>query len=378
MKLRVAIVGGGVAALETALALRALAPDQTAAMVIAPNAHFVYRPAAVLEPFVFAPARRYPLAAIVSEARAELVADELASVDPDRGVVHTRAGRAVEYDALVLALGARIVARYTHAVTIDDRRIDQAFTALIDDLDAGEVERLAFLSPGRMAWPLPLYELALMTAGRARGEGRKLSIAIVTPEESPLAIFGAAASRAVAAALDRAGILTVCSAHAEVPAPGEVAIDGGARRLSADRVVALPELYGPCVRGIPLSEHGFVHVDSHGRVAGVERVYAAGDATDFPVKHGGLAAQQADAVAQSIAMLSGAPVAPEPFRPVIRGMLLTDSKPLYLTARIAGARVFDSSIADVPSWSPPEKIVAKHLAPCLDRRDVDRAILPAA
>jgi sulfide:quinone oxidoreductase len=59
-------------------------------------------------------------------------------------------------------------------------------------------------------------------------------------------------------------------------------------------VIALPELYGPCVRGIPLSDHGFIRVNPYGRVPDAGHVFAAGDATDFPVKHGGIASQQAD------------------------------------------------------------------------------------
>jgi len=112
-----------------------------------------------------------------------------------------------------------------------------------------------------------------------------------------------------------------------------------------------------------------VRVNPHGRVLDVENVYAAGDCTEFPVKHGGVGAQQADAVAQSIAARAGAPVAAELFHPVIRGMLLTGDKPLYLTARIAGGHGFSSEITDSPTWDPPNKIVAKYLAPYLDARD---------
>lgn len=111
-----------------------------------------------------------------------------------------------------------------------------------------------------------------------------------------------------------------------------------------------------------MSEHGFVRVNPHGRVLDVENVYAAGDCTEFPVKHGGVGAQQADVVAQSIAARAGAPVAAELFHPVIRGMLLTGDKPLYLTARIAGGHGFSSEITDSPTWDPPNKIVAKYLA----------------
>jgi sulfide:quinone oxidoreductase len=252
LKLRVAIVGGGVAALETALALRELAPDQTAGTVVAPNAQFVYRPMAVCEPFVFPPARPYPLAPIVRDAGAELVNDALAWVDADRHILHTKAGRELEYDALVVALGARIVARYAHAITIDDRRMAETLYMLVQDIDAGCIDSLAFLSPGRMAWPLPLYELALMIAGRAHSMGTELAATIVTPEASPLEIFGAAASDAVAALLAQAHIDTIGRAHAEVPDPGEVVVNPGDLHVRVDRVVALPELYGPCVRGIPM------------------------------------------------------------------------------------------------------------------------------
>ena len=67
---------------------------------------------------------------------------------------------------------------------------------------------------------------------------------------------------------------------------------------------------------------------------GVEDVFAAGDATTFPLKQGGLATQQADAAAEAIAADLGAAVRPAPFRPVLRGLLLTGGAPLYLRSRL--------------------------------------------
>ncbi len=368
-KLRVVVVGGGVAALETMLALSELAPEQTSVTVIAPNEEFVYRPLSVREPFAYGAAKRYPLAPIVRDAGAELLVDELAWVDPGRQIAHVGSGSQVEYDVLVLALGARANPRYQHAITIDDRRMDEILHGIVQDIEGGYLKSLAFISPGRMAWPLPLYELALMTAGRAYDMNIELKVTIVTPEDSPLAIFGQDASNAVTELLERSNIQTINSAYAEVPSSGEIVTNPGDRRLHVDRVIALPELYGPCVRGIPLSEHGFLRVNPHGRVLDVEDVYAAGDCTEFPVKHGGVGSQQADVVAQSIAARAGAPVKAELFHPVIRGMLLTGDRPLYLTAQITGGHGFSSKITDAPTWDPPSKISARYLAPYLDSRD---------
>jgi len=368
-KLRVTIVGGGIAAIETALALAQLAPGRLATTVLAPNEELVYRPMTVREPFAYPAARRYPLERIVHDAGGELQSDELAWVEPDAHTVQTKGGAALEYDVLVLALGARIRPRYKHAITIDDRHLDETLHGLLQDIEGGYVHSVAFLSPGRMAWPMPLYELALMTAGRAYDMNLELATTIVSPEESPLGIFGATASETIAQRLARARIETITSAYAEVPSSGEVVINPGDRRLHVDRVVALPELYGPAVRGIPLGEHGFISVDLHGRVRDVEDVYAAGDAIDFPIKHGGLGSQQADAVALSIAARAGASVTAAPFRPVIHGMLLTDGKPLYLTAHISGGHGFSSEVGDTPTWSPPSKVAARYLAPYLEQQD---------
>jgi sulfide:quinone oxidoreductase len=364
-QLRVLIVGGGVAALETALALDELAPGMTAVTVLAPNSEFVDRPMTVREPFAYPSAHRHPLEPIVRHAGAELVSDELAWVDPVKRVVHTKGDLELEYDALVLALGGRICPRYKHALTIDDRKLDETLHGLIQDIEEGYVKSLAFVAPGRMAWPMPLYELALMSAARAYDMDVEMSTTIVTPEDGPLAIFGSIASKAVGELLAKAGIHTITSAYAEIPHNGEVVINPGDRHLKVDRIVALPELYGPCVRGVPLSEHGFLRVDPFGKLLDMDGIYAAGDATDFAVKHGGIGSQQADVVAQSIAKLAGAPVTPEPFHPVIRGMLLTGEKPVYLTARITGGAGFSSEITDTPTWSPASKVASKYLAPYL-------------
>jgi sulfide:quinone oxidoreductase len=368
-KLSVIVAGGGVAALETALALADLAPDRTDVTVLAPNAEFVYRPMTVREPFAYGAARRYPLESIVRDAGAKLLADEVLWVDPAKQTIHSKSDQSIEYGALVLALGAKAVPRYAHAMTIDDRRMDETLHGLIQDVEGGFIHSLAFVSPGRMAWPLPLYELALMTAGRAYDMGVELAVTIVTPEDGPLAIFGGAVSGAVSELLQRAGIETINSAYAELPSAHEVVINPGDRRLQVDRVIALPELYGPSLRGIPLGEHGFIHVNPHGQIPDVGPIYAAGDATEFAVKHGGIASQQADVAAQAIAARAGAAVVPERFNPVIHGVLLTDSKPLYLTAQLTGGHGFSSEITDAPTWTPPGKIAAKYLAPYLEEQD---------
>lgn len=364
--LGVLIAGGGVAALELALALGEIASAETDVTVLAPNRDYVYRPYAVREPFAYAPATRYPMEAILQQVGATHLQDELAWVDPAVQVIHTRAGREMPYGALAIAVGAHAKPRFAHAITIDDAHLDELLHGLVLDVEEGFVRRLAFVIPARMAWPMPIYELALMTVARAFEMNVEIEVSIVTPEEAPLAIFGSRASDAVAALLQQAGIATFTSSYAEVRGAGEIVMDPGDRLLRVDRIVALPELYGPAIRGVPAAQHGFVRVDRFGQVPDAGPVFAAGDAVDFPVKHGGISAQQAEVAALSIAALAGAEVVRRQFQPVLMGMLLTGTRPRYLSARITGGHGFASEIAEVPMWAPAGKIVAKYLGPRLE------------
>lgn len=367
----VVIAGGGVAGLECLIALRELAGEAPEIIVLAPGQEFVYRPAAVVEPFSFAAAHRYPLARIAADHGAELRQGSLRSVNCAQRIVITADDEHLRFDALTVATGATRYERYSHALTVDDKRVDESLHGLIEDVEGGYSRRIAFVMPPRVGWPLPLYEFALLTARRARDMCVEVELTIVTPEDAPLAIFGDAAKSEVAMVLADAGVTVITSAYAETPDGRHIEISPGERTLEVDRTVALPQLTGPRVGGIPLGADGFIPVTPHCEVRGVECVYAAGDGTDFPVKHGSIAAEQADVAAVSIAAQLGFEVAKARFEPVIRGMLMTGGAPLYMTARLIGGAGFASTLSRECPWYPPVKIAATYLGPYL--AGLDRA-----
>jgi sulfide:quinone oxidoreductase len=359
---QVLIAGAGVAALEAALALQALAGDEVSVELVAPDAEFTYRPLAVTEPFGVGKVKRFPLRTLAEAAGARLRTGSVAAVHPERKVVTLENAQELSYDILLLALGARPREAVAGALTFRGPQDGPALSALLDKTTAGEIRRIAFAVPTGATWPLPLYELAILTAAYMAGRGtRGVEILLVTPEDHPLALFGPAASEAVSELLASRAIQVETSVE-------PVSFDEGVLRFVAERsidvdaVVALPRLEGPRLPGVPHDERGFVPTDEYGWVRGLTDVYAAGDLTQFPLKQGGTATQQADAAASSIAADAGAAVKPEPFRPVLRGLLLTGFAPRFLRAEATGAH----SVVDTePLWWPPAKIVGRYLTPFL-------------
>jgi sulfide:quinone oxidoreductase len=358
----VVVAGAGVAALEAALALRALAGDLVHVELIAPEAEFTYRPLAVAEPFRTDEVRRFPLEPLIHAAGATLRPDTLASVEPAQKRAQLASGDAVDYDAFVLAVGTRPREAVVGALTFRGPQDGPALVALLEQATAGHIRRLAFVIPAGVSWPLPLYELALQTGSYLSDHGtRGIELVLVTPEEHPLSIFGREASAAVAELLELREIEVELGTAALAWREGVLEVAGD-RSLEADAVIAMPQLVGPAVPGLPHDGGGFVPTDLEGRVVGTTDIYAAGDATQFRPKQGGLATQQADAVAAAIAADAGADVAPAPYRPVLRGLLLTGFVPRYLRADVqAGSSVVDTE----PLWWPPAKIVGHYLAPFL-------------
>jgi sulfide:quinone oxidoreductase len=332
---RVIVAGGGVAALEALLALHELAGRHVRLAVLAPGTQFVNRPASVAEPFGLGGPGPVSLAEVARHCNAELHTGTLAAVETEDRVAVTADGGRLVYDALVVAVGARVAPAAAGALVFSGPQDVPALAGMLDAAERGEMRAIAFaVSPG-VAWTLPIYELAIMTAVELRDRSAgDVQITVVTPEATPLELFGAAASAAVARLLRDRGIRLIGGRAAAVRGD-RLELDHGAS-VAADATVVLPPLQGPWIEGMPADDRGFIPVDRHGRVPGAPGVYAAGDATAFPIKQGGLATQQADAVAAALAADLGALPATPPFSPVLRGLLLTGGAPLYLRAELRG------------------------------------------
>ena len=367
---RVVIAGGGVAGLEALVGLHERAADRVSITLLAPTDEFLLRALSVESPFARPEPRRYDLARICADHDAAFRRDALHAVHREAMSVTTRSGDQIPYDSLLVAIGARPSPAFANVMTFRGLQDAEAMHGLIQDVELGYASRIAFVVPPGTTWALPLYELALMTAERADSMGMTPQLTIVTPESSPLAIFGPEASRRVDDLLAERGIVIRTDCHVSAVEKGVVYAAPGGVEVRAQRVVSLPRLNGPRIEGLPCDREGFLPVDPFARVRGVEHVYGAGDGTDGPIKQGGIAAQQAGAAVMGIAADAGAGVEPRPFRPVLRAELLTGSSSTYLREHVAGGGGAQASTASEHAlWWPPTKVAAPYLAPYLASLD---------
>jgi sulfide:quinone oxidoreductase len=361
---RIVIAGAGIAGLEALLALRALVGARARITLVTDAARDEDRPISVVEPFDLGVATRRDILAIAADQDAEVHFERLVAVDVAHRVARC-SGADRSYDALIVATGARQLVVLPGAVTFRGPADVPAVRAVREDLAAGRASSAAFVLPSLSAWPLALYELALMTGADLRARARAADLTIVTPERTPLQVFGDAAAEALRPLLAQRGVLLRTNTYVAEVRDGMVHTADGAT-LAADRVVTVPMARGRPPAGLPSDRRGFLTCDAHGRVADAPGVYAAGDVTAYPIKQGGLAAQQADAVAATIAAEMGVAGAPEPFSAVLRGMLLVGGETLYLQTR-DGTR---GETSHKPLWWPPTKVAARHLGPYLAQRTV--------
>jgi sulfide:quinone oxidoreductase len=369
--LHVVVAGGGIAGLETLLALDEMAARRVSLTLIEPREELVLHalePAAI---FGAGEAGRLAIDDVAGAARAEVVRSTVDRVDPHTRAVITRTGERVDYDALVVAVGARRVVAIPRALTWLPGAPRATFSEMLDALETGGVTRAAFVIPPRCIWELPAYELALMTARAARRVAPRAVVRLITPEATPLAIFGALGSAAVTRELESAGVRFTGNAIATVSGEEQLVVEvwPDKQRFAVDRVVALPRSRGPEIAGLDADLEGFLVTDAHCRVRGTTDVWAVGEtAANRPV-NGGLAALQAGVVAQQIAVRAGARVPTRPDRPVLRAHLLTGRASLWLQRDLSDP-LDHGAAAREPLWSPPGKIAARRLGAFLAEREV--------
>jgi sulfide:quinone oxidoreductase len=366
---RIVIAGGGVAALEALLALHRHLHGLVELTVIAPTEDFAYRPLAAAAPFSGEPIPTVPLREIAGEHGATLVHDALAAVDPVAQVATLAGGRSVPYDVLLVATGAIPQPVAPGAIPLSGPADVPALTALVERVRSGDARRIAFAVAPGVGWTLPLYEVALQLGMERGPDGERPRLVLVTAEEQPLCVFGPDVAMEVLELLQGHGVDVYTASTVDAFEDGVLWIEfeGG---VDVDALIALPQLRGPAIDGLPRDEDGFIPVDRVARVVGAEHVYAAGDACAFRLKQGGLAAQEADVAAAHIAWTLGAGPRPAPLDLVLRGKLLTGTTPRFLRTRIArrGEEHDPGQVSQEALWWPAAKIAARELGPYLAAR----------
>ena len=366
-KQKVLIAGAGVAGIEAALALRDLAGGRVDVDLYDSRREFVYRPFAVGEPYGVARGFHYDLGRLSEHCDASFHPSGIASVDSERRLALTRGGDRISYDHLIVATGVRMLWAVPGAVTFWGAVDEGQVSKVIADLRAGRLRRLVFTMPGGHSWTLPLYELALLAVTELGKLGlTETRVTVVTPEDLPLGVFGRNVGEQMHALLAERGVELVAGAHPVKFEGGSLHVAPG-HKVDADAVVSLPRLEGRRVSGVPHDEDGFVGVDEHGGVIGLECVYAAGDVTAFPIKQGGMSTQQSDTVAEAIAAAAGAGFEPRPFDPILRAVLWTGREPRYLHGRPTGGHGEASSFSERPQGPLSSgKVTARYWTPLVD------------
>lgn len=355
------------AAMEAMLALRELGGDSSEVEVLSPSERFEYRPLAVTGPFGDGDVPSYDLEELCDSAGAAFRRQSAVRVDPDahRVALHDGGG-ALDYDRLVVAIGARPLRAVPGVTTFWPVSDEGAVADLIERVKKGGIERIAFVMPSGCGWPLAAYELALLTAtevgGSSAGPAR---VVLVTPEDAPLAIFGVRASNEVAELLEGRGVEVHTGVHPVSFTDDRLEVVPG-EPVRADAAVGIPRLEGRRLDGMPHDEDGFIPIDDHCRVPGLEHVFAAGDVTSFPVKQGGVATQQAGVVAEAIAAEAWGLEQPRPFEPELIGTLLTGEAPQRISGSLTGGRGETSRMVEQGGLRPEAKVASTRLEPFLE------------
>lgn len=312
-KPRVVVLGGGFAGLESAFYLRHKLADRVDITLVSDRNYFTFRPNTIYIPFGEDPEKfQVDLAEPARLKHIDFIRARAERIDPVHRLVHV-AHMEIAYDYLVVATGAalrpaEIPGLGEHAVTLwspdDMLKVRAAYQKLVGDARDGKKRKLLFLVPPNNRCPGPLYEMAMMTDTWLREQGVRDSIEITwtTFEDTYVQAYGPRLDPTVAAEFDERCIFGYTRQIIDRIEPGRAMYQSGGS-LPFDVLVSLPPFVASqTFDALPVDDRGFLKVDPDSRrVEGQDRIFAAGDATDFPMKQAYLALLQADAAADHIA-----------------------------------------------------------------------------
>lgn len=310
---RIVVLGGGFAGLESAFLLRARLGERADITLVSDRDAFLFKPNTIYIPFGAKPeSLLIPLAKPTAKRRIRFINDTFRELDADARTV--RAGDwIIPYDYLVVGTGSgmrpdEIPGLAEHAETIwtpnEMSALGYRLERIAAEATTGERRRILFAVPPNNKCAGPLYEIVMMTETwlRRRGVREHVDLIWTTFEGSYIQAFGPKLHEVVTGEFAERGIDGYTGWRISRVEPG-VAHYENDRNLEFDLLVAFPP-YVSAVRygGLAADDRGFLQTDHETRrVRGQDRIFAPGDAGDFPVKQAFLAFLQADAAAETIA-----------------------------------------------------------------------------
>jgi sulfide:quinone oxidoreductase len=313
VKPKVTVLGGGFAGLETAFYLRHRIGDRADLTLVTDQDYFLFKPNTIYIPFGAEPGRfKIDLKKPTRKRDIELIINRAREVDLHGKKIRTEDGKSAGYDFLVIATGAgmrpqEIPGLEQHALTpwtVDEMlRLRSGLERMIEKARNGAFQRLLFVVPPNNKCSGPLYELVMMidTWLRQQAVRPKVDIVWSTFEESYIQAFGPRLNTVVADEFEERGINGFRGYVVTGIEPGRVHYQNGEIQ-EFDLLLSFPPYIAKeRFIDLPSDDRGFIQVDPDSRrVKGVDNVFAAGDAADFPIKQAFLALLQGDAVGEHI------------------------------------------------------------------------------
>jgi NADH dehydrogenase FAD-containing subunit len=326
---RIVILGAGFAGLESAFLLRMRLRDEADLTVVSEREEFTFRPNTIYVPFGADPDDLVvDLEGPFRRRHVDFVQGSVRGVDPSAREVELDGGRRVGYDKLVIATGAsmrpeEIPGLVEHAATIWTPQsmlgVRERFEQVAARARDGEHSRVLFLIPPNNKCAGPLYEIVMMfETWLRRGAIRDhVDITWSTFEQSYIQAFGPRLHEVVTDEFSTRGIDGHTGEEVTEVAAGEARYADGSTRAFDDLIAFPPYVSAVRFEELPCDDRGFIETNPDTRqVAGLDDVYAPGDAGDFPVKQAFLAFLQADTVAEHVASTVGTHAFEKPFDPV--------------------------------------------------------------
>ncbi|MEB3020750.1 NAD(P)/FAD-dependent oxidoreductase [[Mycobacterium] crassicus] len=294
------VLGGGAGGLAAAERLRATLPADVRVVLIDRS----FTPSLGLSTMRVLRGRRAPaeLAATVRPAAlpgVELVTAEVTGIDVDGRQVQLAAAAPVDYDALIVALGAELDtaalpgldAALTSGVAGQFYTPDGAVALhrRIEALQSGRV--VVLIGPPPFKCPPAPYEAAFLIADQlgTRFTGGAARVDVITAEPRPIPVVGTQVGDAVVSTLNATGIGFT---------PGKVAtaIDPNARTITFadgdvepfDLLAVVPPHRSPVAALLPalVNPGGWIPVDPQTMATATPGVWAVGDNAAVPLANG--------------------------------------------------------------------------------------------